>query len=190
MPTDVAKPARATDRPLATLVSELNEKFNLTDGQVRFFMVRMACHSDAEAMRQIGYAVTTLNKWRVDAPFSTAYKEFNERKISMADDMVATLLPQAARRIEEGLHAKKKLVIKGGKGEADTVLEDADYSARAKSIEHVMRWTGKWTDTVTHKEDPSTVSVNEQFAAMLRERMAAKAIELGNVIEGESRILS
>ena len=132
--------------------------------------------SDAAAARSLGLAANITNRWKANYEnkpnnhhdFGGAIMEFFSRQHEVADALMSSLLPKAAVRTGELLDANDEVPVRMGR---ETVFKTLpNHQARAKGIEIVLRYEGKWSDNSKDGLNEPAKRFYEAFAALLESR--------------------
>lgn len=166
--------------PLATIVREIAKEYRLTNKQTMFLVKRPICKTDAEACMAVGVRPETLSLWKVGGSnrpdFGTAYRRLMSSIVDLVDHEMQSMLLKTARTTDQLLDATRVISTENGN------VEIPDYRARAKGVELVWRWVGKWQEHADRSEDPKYVRVLDRYATYL-----AKLQE--NSVDGEVKLL-
>lgn len=150
------------DSALGRLVYEVASKYDLSENQAIFLMKRASTSTDKQAGLDAGVSPLTVAMWKAgNVPsagrFPEAYADYLAGLAGIADEQMQVLLLKTVKRTDELLDATRQTDLG----------PEPDQRARAKGIEFVWRWVGKWSEKQEHTEDPRYVQVMDRFNSYL-----------------------
>lgn len=155
------------DIPYSTRSSRITTALLKLDDKQRIIVkAKTQGKTDKEALQSAGYSPSYIKnegKKLIDKPVIQSTLAIIMENSGISDEFMIG-------KLKEGMNATRKIVVKGGKGKPDKIIESDDHSIRHKFIETGLKLKG-------HLDKKVDVNVTVSHEDQLRELQAGDIID-------------